>query len=246
MIFRDLSRRDAIFLLELINNGVFCTNENTVRSLVDRLKTIIPFDHAVCGIAQLDSNKNLKSYEIINISYPSKWLDLYIRKDFHKIDPIVEEHFRQPRLQYWADTYAKYKLRKEFIDCASEFGLTKGYTFGLKSLNGNQITLVSLAGKSFERSTRNENILITLTPHVHEALTRTASLHHQSDNLTSREKEVLNWLKDGKSSWDISVILSISERTVNFHVNNIMMKLDAVSRTHAVAIAVRKGLVNID
>lgn len=64
-----------------------------------------------------------------------------------------------------------------------------------------------------------------------------------SDNISQREREVLHWLKEGKSSRDISMILNISERTVNFHINNIMQKFDAVSRVQAVAIAVSKGLV---
>ncbi|GBE03501.1 MAG TPA: response regulator [Nitrospirae bacterium] len=63
------------------------------------------------------------------------------------------------------------------------------------------------------------------------------------DTLSMREKEVLKWLKIGKSSWDISIILGISERTVNFHVTNIMSKLDAMTRTQAVAISIEKGLI---
>ena len=61
--------------------------------------------------------------------------------------------------------------------------------------------------------------------------------------LSMREKEVLKWLKMGKSSWDISIILDISERTVNFHITNIMNKLDAMTRTQAVAISIEKGLI---
>jgi len=53
--------------------------------------------------------------------------------------------------------------------------------------------------------------------------------------LTIREKEVLKWLGHGKTSWDIAAILRISERTVNFHVGNIMKKLDVTSRAQAVA-----------
>ncbi len=62
--------------------------------------------------------------------------------------------------------------------------------------------------------------------------------------LSNREIEVLNWLKKGKSSWDIATILNISERTVNFHVKNIMQKLNAVSRTQAVAVAIENNLIN--
>jgi butyryl-CoA dehydrogenase len=64
--------------------------------------------------------------------------------------------------------------------------------------------------------------------------------------ISRREKEVLDWLKEGKSSWDISVILGISERTVYFHVSNIMKKLGASNRSQALSIATRLGLVDTD
>jgi LuxR family quorum-sensing transcriptional regulator LasR len=49
----------------------------------------------------------------------------------------------------------------------------------------------------------------------------------------------------GKSSWEMSVILGISERTANFHVFNIMRKLGATNRAQAVAVAARQGLIDI-
>jgi DNA-binding CsgD family transcriptional regulator len=57
------------------------------------------------------------------------------------------------------------------------------------------------------------------------------------DHLSSREREVLEWLKMGKTSWDISQILCISERTVNYHVSNIIKKLGVVNRMQAVSVA---------
>jgi DNA-binding NarL/FixJ family response regulator len=70
------------------------------------------------------------------------------------------------------------------------------------------------------------------------------SRHSKFPPLSFREKEVLKWLKKGKSSWEISEILNISYRTVDFHVNNIIQKLDAVNRIQAVAIAVEHGLID--
>ncbi len=55
--------------------------------------------------------------------------------------------------------------------------------------------------------------------------------------LSPREREVLEWLRLGKTSWDISVILRISERTVNYHVQNIIHKLGVVNRMQAVSVA---------
>lgn len=65
-------------------------------------------------------------------------------------------------------------------------------------------------------------------------------------SLSKREKDILCWIAEGKSNGDVSVILKISERTVRFHINNIMKKLDAMNRTHAVAIAMREEIINLD
>ncbi|MEP3232276.1 MAG: LuxR C-terminal-related transcriptional regulator [Hyphomicrobiales bacterium] len=62
--------------------------------------------------------------------------------------------------------------------------------------------------------------------------------------LSPREKECLKWTSDGKTSSEIGKILSLSEHTVNHHLYGGMQKLDATNRIHAVAIAVRSGLLN--
>jgi LuxR family quorum sensing-dependent transcriptional regulator len=53
--------------------------------------------------------------------------------------------------------------------------------------------------------------------------------------LTDRERDVLGWVAEGKSDWEISVILALSETTVRFHVDNARRKLGAVNRAQAVA-----------
>ena len=62
--------------------------------------------------------------------------------------------------------------------------------------------------------------------------------------LTTKEIEILNWIKRGKSSWDISVILDCSKRVVDYHVRNIKNKLNAVSRAQAVAVALKYGFID--
>lgn len=59
--------------------------------------------------------------------------------------------------------------------------------------------------------------------------------------LTPRELECLIWSADGKTSWEISEILEVSERTVNAHLGRAIRKLGVVSRTQAVAEAIRRG-----
>jgi DNA-binding NarL/FixJ family response regulator len=65
------------------------------------------------------------------------------------------------------------------------------------------------------------------------------------DDLTPREIEVLGLIRDGNRNKEIASRLSISETTVNFHIKNIVDKLRANDRTHAVTIALRRGLLQI-
>lgn len=67
--------------------------------------------------------------------------------------------------------------------------------------------------------------------------------HLGEEDLTARELEVLQLVRDGCKNKQIANRLSISENTVNFHLKNIVEKLAANDRTHAVTIAVRRGLL---
>ena len=62
-------------------------------------------------------------------------------------------------------------------------------------------------------------------------------------SLTKRELECLSWVGEGKTSWEVSRILDISERTVVFHLQNAAMKLKAKNRMQAVARAVYLGFI---
>lgn len=61
--------------------------------------------------------------------------------------------------------------------------------------------------------------------------------------LTPRELEVLGLIREGLRNKQIAAQLSVSETTVNFHIKNLTQKLGANDRAHALAIALRRGLL---
>jgi DNA-binding NarL/FixJ family response regulator len=69
--------------------------------------------------------------------------------------------------------------------------------------------------------------------------------HLGDDDLTTRELEVIGLIRDGYRNKQIADHLSISETTVNFHIKNLVDKLQANDRTHAVIIALRRGVLQI-
>ena len=93
--------------------------------------------------------------------------------------------------------------------------------------------------------THNQSqILGRLLPHLNEILVRLGIL--RVPRLSEREIEVLKWAKVGKSNWKVSVILNISERTVKFHMRNIYRKLEVTNKSHAIAKAMKLGIVSLD
>lgn len=80
---------------------------------------------------------------------------------------------------------------------------------------------------------------------VHErarALSGAIMNERPPDTLTARERECLRWVADGKTDWEIGMILSISAATVKFHLDRARVKLDATTRAQAVARLVLSGL----
>ena len=61
--------------------------------------------------------------------------------------------------------------------------------------------------------------------------------------LTARELDVLSWTAQGKTAWEVGVVLGVAEKTVNFHLRNAMRKLEVTSKHQAVLKCVSAGLL---
>jgi DNA-binding NarL/FixJ family response regulator len=82
--------------------------------------------------------------------------------------------------------------------------------------------------------------------YVPEEVAARLAEHLGEEDLSPRELEVLRLIRDGHRNKQIADVLGIAETTVNFHIKNLVDKLGANDRTHAVTIAVRRGLLNVE
>src|SRR5215813_10691256 len=96
------------------------------------------------------------------------------------------------------------------------------------------------------------NELVQVIRHVHAgkkrvppAVAAQLAEHMSDEDLTAREVEVLRKVAEGNRNRDIAELLFISEETVKVHIKHIMDKLRAKDRTQAVAIAVRRGIIEL-
>ena len=69
--------------------------------------------------------------------------------------------------------------------------------------------------------------------------------HANDDELTPRETQVLTHVATGAANRDVAALLGIAEETVKAHMKSILAKLQANDRTHAVAIALRRGIIEL-
>ncbi|MBV9927483.1 MAG: response regulator transcription factor [Acidobacteria bacterium] len=81
--------------------------------------------------------------------------------------------------------------------------------------------------------------------HVPPEVAARLAEHLGEEDLTARELEVLQLIRDGHRNKQIADQLAIAETTVNFHIKNLVEKLGANDRTHAVTIAMRRGLLQV-
>jgi LuxR family quorum sensing-dependent transcriptional regulator len=128
---------------------------------------------------------------------------------------------------------------------AGEFKLKDGLAFPLVTLDG-QIVMVSLGGEQVEMSGLEFGMISLVSTYaIGRAMQLLTAEGRVIDHieLTPRERECLKWAAEGKSEWEISQILGISEHTSEKHLLNAKFKLGAVNRVQAVAEAIRRGYI---
>ncbi|WNG37841.1 response regulator transcription factor [Archangium minus] len=69
--------------------------------------------------------------------------------------------------------------------------------------------------------------------------------HVADDELTARERDVLSYVAAGNANKEVAARMGISEETVKTHMKNVLTKLGAKDRTHAVVVALKRGIIDV-
>lgn len=247
-IFQDLNRKEIQSVLEILHYSVAATTGDDVFHVLQLLKEAVACPNVIGGVAQLTPKGAFKDFNsVINISYSSNWLYTYGKNGYAEVDPVLQSAVSSFQTQIWEQTYECARSPKQlaFIEEARSFGLTHGITTGMVEPTKNFATFFSFAGGDRRGAIRYKDLLQYLLPYLHRVLIANTEtpLSNRVKGLSPREAAVLVWMKQGKTNWEISKILGISERTIRFHVESIFSKLDVSSRTQAVAYAMEHGLV---
>lgn len=215
-----------------------------VFALLDREVRRLGFEYYACAIRHVIPFTRPPT-EILG-SYPKDWMSRYQARQYATVDPALLNGLHSREMIVWDD--------KLFTTCrnlwgeAREHGLRFGATFPLRT-SSHALSVLSVA-RQHDPMTASESDLVSshLRCLIEGVMQRLHELQHPmlsalQITISQREREILQWTADGKSSGEIALILSISINTVNFHFKAIQKKFGAPNKTLAVAYAAVLGMI---
>jgi LuxR family quorum sensing-dependent transcriptional regulator len=172
-------------------------------------------------------------------TWPVQWYWRYVSQNHMQHDPVMRRMNSAPGPFRWSQTYDAAKPEgRRVLDEAGTFGFRDGLAVPIHRTDGS-VAGVSIATRLYELSPRDERglHLASLYLHAKVASLRVGAAAPPVPHLTPRERECLQWVAAGKTDWEISQILNISEQTAHGYVQNALRKLGARTRAQAVALA---------
>jgi LuxR family quorum sensing-dependent transcriptional regulator len=182
--------------------------------------------------------------------WPEKWIAHYLKSDFIHVDPVIRKVRRSTMPFLWSeapyssDDVAAARVMQE----ATEFGLSEGFAVPIISVDGAQ-AIVTFGAPHFSIPERHRRALHVVAIFAHSQIRdiRKAGSGSRSNprkvHLSGREIECLRWAAAGKTAWETSEILHLSEQTVVQYMKSATRKLGAQNKGHAIAEALRAALI---
>jgi LuxR family transcriptional regulator, quorum-sensing system regulator SolR len=200
----------------------------------------------------LASVRGRKLGRVAWFEFPQGYADAYVERRWERIDPVLACALRASRPFFWSDAVEKLKLsdaQRYFMEECRNLKVHSGLVFPFHG-PGQRLDVMSISRRAGDEPNRETTELLyaisAQTWQRYQDLTeRQLFVEPERVGLTPREVEILRWCKDGKTRLDIGQILSISPKTVEFHLRNIMDKLGANNQITAVVIAIQRGLIEL-
>jgi LuxR family transcriptional regulator, quorum-sensing system regulator BjaR1 len=193
--------------------------------------------------------QRVEPYFLLN-GWPRGWAEHPANENYYAHNPLAAWCRRTINPFEWSEAVcdpARSPRARPVMPMAGDGGTKKGFLVPIIRATGSS-SCVTMAAERPVLETGAKQAVYVLSLFAHAKAVSLLGGHTvaaERGDLTGREREVLHWIAAGKSSWDISVILGISERTVNWLIARATRKLNAVNRTQAVVNAIRAGEIYI-
>lgn len=223
-------------------------NDKKINSLIqNELNTFFDGSENTVYAYAIMNKKNPAQMQIFNNN--QEWFDIYLEKKYQFIDPVIIKALRCIEDFHWEyNTILSngYNLTRIFNE-STEHNIYSGHTFPLHDYMNNLVVLsiINLNDSCIDLENNRPRFMSFLIQLHQKTLERYSKLH-QKENvfLSPRERQILRWVSGGKTYGEISLILDITERTVKFHMSNVMNKLGVNNARHAVKLGMELRLLD--
>lgn len=240
-------RLDAPGLADEIMRLNGCASVEQVKAMLAEISSRLGFE-AFLYAGRFHAGGTRYKDEIVT-NYSDRWLQRYEQQGYIHVDPTFLHARDSLSPLVWTEAMCSTSAQRRFKRDAWQHGFGAGVTFPVQSRNGDFARLnLSMSRHPPEALARVRGVLMCgalLASVTHDAMERVVRQRalEQAPKLTKRETEVLHWIAKGKSNWDISKLVGISEHGVSHHVRNILLKFSVASRHQAVATAHALGML---
>lgn len=224
----------------------FAKEIDTAYPILLRFAENLGFNFCAVSVTSPQREMHLNPLQINN--YPQEWNLQYELNEYKKIDPVIA-HCNHSMMPIVWDK-AVYKDTPELWGALQQYGLQHGWSQAFHHEESGLCSILSLARKHCPISPlelyEHFGYMFYATSHLSELFARTLPTRPAKPSqprLSPRELEVLQLSAGGKTAYEISKILSLSERTVNYHVQNVIEKLNVCNKISAVIAAARAGII---
>jgi len=175
---------------------------------------------------------------------PAGWEGFYAEKQFHNVNYLPREVRRRASPFKWSDIRLVDPREKALAQALIDNGFGDGLATPCHGPSG-YVGVISLAFERLRDVAPDDQCAIQMASLVLHNRMRDCSSQVGVDapRLTPRERDCLGFVADGKSDWDISVMLGVSHTTIISHVQNAKRKLGAATRAQAIAQCYNMGLL---
>ncbi|HVL72413.1 MAG TPA: autoinducer binding domain-containing protein [Beijerinckiaceae bacterium] len=184
--------------------------------------------------------------EIVWAEFPEGSVEAYRENRWERIDPVLHFSAKARRPFRWDDVTQAVPLaraQKVFMEECRALGVHSGFTVPFHGPD-RQVDIISVSARHKGPETDPARLYALAA----QSWLRAVELREpirlpERTILSARELECLRWVKEGKTNWEIGMILSISEKTVEFHLRKSLHKLGAPNRIMGVVVAIQRGLL---
>jgi len=239
-------------VLEVMRMSAQCRNvEDLDRILDGPLKELLRYEVMVCSIA-FSTGSGGYGHKYHSRDYPIEYFSGLEKPGEGLKSPLMDVWLKSLKPVYFQSGRDDHLYPAEWVKRFNKFDLRNTVAHATVDRSGVLANCFIFARLEGEVGADHAEVLDVLIPNLGQALgvaLETEVIEGDFPGaaqhlISNRQREILHWIYHGKTNWEISKILEISEETIKYHVEHAMTKLNVKTRAQAVGRALELGLIS--